>query len=522
MLAPDDLRDPASIPVDEIAFPAALPLGQSALPLHYAYRPGQHDDGVTLDISPGDAARLTPIALDWAVPGHLALKVEHYLSALPKEARRLFVPLAETVKQLAAAVAARDRLTDRREPLPEALAACIAERFPLRIDVAAWTAKPLPDHLRVRIRVIDEKQRELFAARDLDELARHLAEYQKTVASRVAQDAPAAWTRAREKWEKADQMAWTFGERLPGPVEVCIQNGLTIYAHPALKIGVTGVGLRLARDADEAAAWTRLALGRLLELELRHELAFLHKELRGLRDLGALLATYCSLNQLTEDAAGLLQRWLCAPGRVTEPTQKAFAAAFAQARHDLRTTGPKLLATLRELFSLRATLEAYPTPYPTLASDLAQLVPKTLLREIDYPRLTHLPRYLKALKLRADRWRQNPAKEAERSRALSPWIARQRTLPRSDARYWLVEEYRVSLFAQELGTAEAVSPQRLEREFAGTAPSAPGSAGFQPASVSAPAAPPKPAPVPIAIIPTTAKKAAPLKSLGALGDLFRK
>jgi ATP-dependent helicase HrpA len=512
MLAPDDLRDPASIAVDEVAFPAALPLGQSALPLTYTYRPGQHDDGVTLDISPGDAARLTPIALDWAVPGHLALKVEHYLSSLPKEARRLFVPLAETVKQLAAAVAARDRLTDRREALPDALAACIAERFPIRVDASAWAEKPLPEHLRVRIRVIDEKQRELFAARDLDELARLLADYQKTVTAKMANDAPAAWTRAREKWEKPDQMAWTFGDKLPGPVEVCIQNGLTIYAHPALKIGVSGVALRLARDADEAAAWTRPALGRLLELELRHELAFLHKELRGLRELGALIATYCPLNQLTEDAAGLMQRWLCAPGRVTEPTQKAFAAAFAQARHDLRTSGPKLVAILREVFSLRSALEVHANPYPTLANDLAQLLPKTLLREIDYPRAQHLPRYLKALKLRADRWRQNPGKEAERSRALSPWLAKQRALPRGDARYWLVEEYRVSLFAQELGTAEAVSPQRLEREFAGSG------AGAQEAVSSAPVAKPKP----IAVLPTPSKKAGPMKSFGALGDLFRK
>ena len=512
MLAPDDLRDPASIAVDEVAFPAALPLGQSALPLTYTYRPGQHDDGVTLDISPGDAARLTPIALDWAVPGHLALKVEHYLSSLPKEARRLFVPLAETVKQLAAAVAARDRLTDRREALPDALAACIAERFPIRVDASAWAEKPLPEHLRVRIRVVDEKQRELFAARDLDELARLVANYQKTVTAKMANDAPAAWTRAREKWEKPDQMAWTFGDKLPGPVEVCIQNGLTIYAHPALKIGVSGVALRLARDADEAAAWTRVALGRLLELELRHELAFLHKELRGLRELGALIATYCPLNQLTEDAAGLMQRWLCAPGRVAEPTQKAFAAAFAQARHDLRTSGPKLVATLREVFSLRSALEVFPNPYPTLATDLAQLLPKTLLREIDYPRVQHLPRYVKALKLRAERWRQNPGKEAERSRALSPWLARQRTLPRSDARYWLVEEYRVSLFAQELGTAEAASPQRLEREFAGVG------AGVQEAQ----GAPAIVKPKPIAVLPMPAKKAGPMKSFGALGDLFRK
>jgi ATP-dependent helicase HrpA len=517
MLSPEDLRDPASIPVDELAFPAALPLGQSALPLTYTYRPGQSDDGVTLDISPADAARLTPIVLDWAVPGHLALKVEHYLSALPKEARRLFVPLAETVKTLADAVAARDRLTGRRESLPDALAACITERFPLRLDASAWAAKPLPEHLRVRIRVVDEKGRELFAARDLDELARLLAEHLRTASAKVAQDAPTAWTRAREKWEKPDQMAWTFGDKLPGPVEVCIQNGLTIYAHPALKVGTGGVALRLARSAEEAAAQTRLGLGRLLELELRHELAFLHKELRGLRELGALIATYAPINQLTEDASGLFQRWLCDPARVAEPTQKAFAAALAQARHDLRTSGAKFCATLREVFSLRASLEVHPTPYPTLAADLAQLLPKTLLREIDHARLAHFPRYLKGLKLRADRWRQSPAKEAERSRALSPWLARQRALPRSDARYWLVEEYRVSLFAQELGTAEAVSSQRLEREFAAQ----PGASAPSPKGQSSSAAP-KPAPTPISVVSLPAHKGGPMKSLGALGDLFRK
>ena len=516
MLEKEDLRDPSTIAVDEQAFPAALPIGTSVLPLTYTYRPGQHDDGVTLDVSPAEAERLTPIALDWAVPGHLEQKVEHYLSSLPKEARRLFVPLAETVKQLAAAVAARDRLTDRREALPAALAACIAERFPIRVDASAWAEKPLPEHLRVRIRLVDEKGREICAARELDDVKRGLAEHQKERSAKVAQDAPSAWARAREKWEKSDQMAWTFGERLPGRVEVCTQAGVTIYAWPALKIGVSGVALRLARSEEEAAAQTRAGLGRLLELELRHELLNLHKELRGLRECGALLATYCSLNQLTEDAAGLLQRWLCSPARVAEPTQKAFAAAVTQAKHDLRTSGPKLGAILKELFAIRATLEAFPNPYPTLASDLAQLVPKTLLREIEYPRVAHVVRYLKGLKARAERWRQHPAKEAERSRALAPWLARQRALSRSDARYWLVEEYRVSLFAQELGTAEAVSPQRLEREFAG----APGLAGAPEKGTAV--APAKPAPPPLAVLPTTMGKGAPLKSLGALGDLFRK
>jgi ATP-dependent helicase HrpA len=95
---PDDLRDPETIQHDAAAFPEALPLENRALPLNYAYKPGQADDGVTLDVNVREAEALTPAALDWAVPGHLEAKVEHYLRALPKELRRGFVPLAETAR----------------------------------------------------------------------------------------------------------------------------------------------------------------------------------------------------------------------------------------------------------------------------------------------------------------------------------------------------------------------------------------------------------------------------------------
>ena len=94
MMEPDDLRDPDALEHDAAAFPAELPLANTALPLNYAYKPGQADDGVTLDVSLSEAEQLTPAALDWAVPGHLEAKVEHYLRALPKELRRAFVPLA--------------------------------------------------------------------------------------------------------------------------------------------------------------------------------------------------------------------------------------------------------------------------------------------------------------------------------------------------------------------------------------------------------------------------------------------
>ncbi|HRE08604.1 MAG TPA: DUF3418 domain-containing protein, partial [Opitutaceae bacterium] len=86
-------------------------------PLSYAYKPGQDDDGVNLDINVRDALSLGAAALDWAVPGHLAAKVEHYLRALPKEQRRAFVPLAESVKQVTAGVASLARLRDHAQTL---------------------------------------------------------------------------------------------------------------------------------------------------------------------------------------------------------------------------------------------------------------------------------------------------------------------------------------------------------------------------------------------------------------------
>src|SRR6185295_15627123 len=161
-----------------------------ALPLNYAYKPGQTDDGVTLDVTVREAEALTPAALDWAVLGHLEAKVEHYLRALPKELRRGFVPLAETAKSLAAQLASRDRLTGRRESLPEALAAQIAERFRVAIDPTVWADKPLPDHLRVRVRVLDAAGKELAASRELGEIRAALVSKSREASVAIAREDP--------------------------------------------------------------------------------------------------------------------------------------------------------------------------------------------------------------------------------------------------------------------------------------------------------------------------------------------
>ncbi len=516
MLEPDDLRDPEELPADTEAYPEAMPLQQAALPLAYAYKPGQADDGVTLDVPVRVAAELTPAALDWAVPGHLAAKVEHFLRALPKELRRDFVPLGDAARQLAKTAAQHSRLTAQRHTLPEALAILIGERLKLKLDASVFAEdRPLPDHLRVRVRVVDDEGREICASRELPEIAAGVAAHQREASATVSREDPDAWRRARARHEMAEQTEWKFGD-VPEHVHVCDQSGVAVHAFPGLKNGPGGgVLLRLFKTPEEAAESSAPALERMLEWQLTHQLACLHKDLKQLRELGALLATLGTTETLREHAYVAVSRWLLSSDRVKTLTTAAFAAAVTKAKTDLQGLVPRLVDLLRETLSLRQALLVHPTPYRGQGPDLTALMPADFLRVTPYAQLAHFPRYLRAMKLRADRWKQNQLKDVERAKQLAVFAG----VPELR---WQVEELRVSLFAQELGTAEPVSVQKLERALAELKQGGRRPPGAVSAAIGAPAVePPKPretTPLPV----TTTKPKAPLKSFGSLDALFRK
>jgi ATP-dependent helicase HrpA len=525
MLEPEDLRDPETLQHDAVAFPEALPLANSALPLAYSYKPGQADDGVTLDVNVRDAATLTVAALDWAVPGHLEAKVEHYLRALPKELRRAFVPLNENAKKFVGWVAARDRLTDRRETLTEALAAELRERFRLGVQAKIWDDKPLPDHLRVRVRVLNDNGVELCASRELAEIHAALQQRGREATVAVAKAEPEVWRRARAQWEKPPQTTWTFGD-IPPRVRVSEQAGVPVEAFPALVVENGGVALRLARTPEEALAATARGLSALLESHVRYELGWLERDLKALRELGALLATLVPLVDLQTHALGSIRTWVCDAKRVGALTTTAFGAAVDRAKADLRGLVPRYVEQLREMLTLRLALEVHATPYAGLAGDLAALLPADFVRTTPYAQLAHFPRYLKAMKQRADRWRQNPVKDTERARQLAPYVAaaaKLRDREEGGAFRWWVEEFRVSLFAQELGTAEPVSAVKLDRWLASF-----GKVGSVETKSEAPPKPvavktPAPAPVaPLATVKMPDKKSGPLKNFGALDKFIQR
>jgi ATP-dependent helicase HrpA len=438
MMVETDLFDPSEAQVDEASFPASVPLQNTAIPLQYAFRPGKEDDGVTLDVGFAEAQKLSPAALDWAVPGHLAEKVEHYLRSLPKELRRTFVPLAENAAKLAVILSSRNRLTAGRETVAEALAAELRERHRMGLSASIWEAKPLPDHLRVRVRVLDPKGAEMVTSRDWAEIA-------------------AAVSAAAAK-EKA---------------------------------------------GAEAAKQQQATVG--LEAELKYEFAWLERDLRKIRDLGPLTATLAPTEALQADAHHMLRNWALARERVESPeSADAIKSAADTTKVALRKTIPRFLDVLREVLDLRSQLLVVKDPYPGLRDEVEDLIGTHFLRDTPLERFWHFPRYLQAMKARAERWKKNPSKDAERANAIAPYSKAPLAVR------WLVEEFRVSLFAQELGTSEPISTVKLDSAIAALR-------GRDESKVLGKA---DKAPPAVIRLDAPETKSKPLKSLNALDKIF--
>src|SRR6185369_6704040 len=232
---------------------------------------------------------------------------------------------------------------------------------------------------------------------------------------------PDAWRRARAKWETPAHASWSFGE-FPERVLVTETAGVPVFAFPGLQALKDGVALQLFKTPEEAAKATRLGLAALFEKQLSHDLGWLERDLRAVRMLGPLASTLAPLDDLQADAFHSIRRWLC-ERRVEPLTSAAFIAVLDRAKADIRGLVPRFCDLLKEILTARQELLVHPKPYAGLDADLAGLIPPEFLRATPYVQLAHLPRYLKAMKLRADRWRQNPAKDAERAGQLAPYVA---------------------------------------------------------------------------------------------------
>jgi len=265
------------------------------------------------------------------------------------------------------------------------------------------------------------------------------------------------------------------------------------------------VNLRLFRSVEERQAASLAGVRRLVELAIHKDFAWLEKDLRALSKLQALHAPLGTVDELREAALENLKRHVLPAGPLPTLTEASFRSAVAGARGRLAGLAQKLLDQLGVILQIRQQVAqrigavSAPATKPKSLSDFSQLgqltakpklptagpltnelvalLPARFLETIPFDRLPHLPRYLKALLLRVERATQNPAKDKERAALVAPYVTALCQLaakpPHSaearaarEAFRWLIEEFKVSVFAQELGTAVPVSPKRLDEALA--------------------------------------------------------
>jgi ATP-dependent helicase HrpA len=457
-------RDPGDLAA--LGYSDELELAGQRLPLRYVFEPGHEADGITVTVPRSLLGAISQVELEWLVPAWLRDKVVAHLRALPKPERRTLVPLPDTARDALAAMAA----TARRQSLAIALSEALREVRRVDIGAGAFDERALPAHLRMRVAVVDADGRVLGAGRELVALQRELG----AAPGAGAVEAPG-------RWQRTGLTRWDVGD-LPSTVVVAQRpQALTLY--PAL-VDVDGrVDLRLEPPGPAAVAVHRAGVRRLLLKALPQQVALIRD--RTLADRALLLAYHG-----VGDNAALVDDLLLAAAEQAfelDPPARTgtdFAALLKRGRARLVPEADALRALLGEILplqrSLRRALDAaakkdsHASVRADVAAQLAGLVGPRMLTDTPREWRRHLPRYLRAAEQhwekRGQRTEPKLAAEARTAAArLEHWRSTQpHGAPWPDAviEYrWLLEEFRVSLFAQQLGTVRPVSSKRLEQAW---------------------------------------------------------
>jgi len=459
------MRDQAGDAPGEL-YPDSIRIGVQDLPLSYQFKPGDVVDGVTIVVPLERLNTLGDGQLQWLVPGLLRDKIIALIKNLPKPQRRVLTPVPQF------ADAALERLRDEsNNPLLPALAKALKAMSGIEIEASAFDESQLPDYLRFRIEVIDDKQQCIAVGRDLSELKRQFGQQAKHE----------FMERLGSEHQRDNEQSWVFGD-LPQSMLTEDGAGQSTKAWPAVVDQDNAVGLRMFDTAEEAALEHHHGVLRLLSLQLAGKLRDLRKH-HGLSASGLLAWSAVGSADLLVD--GLLESSLALvagsrPARVRNET--AFMGLLESVRAELgllfRTQSGHINKTLKIWSELSNSLDdryykRRPDVYNDMRSQLDDMLYDGFLRELSPPRLEHYPRYLEAMRIRLQSVEKDPHRDAARMQEINPfWQQYLRLLEQGrdyddnvDEYRWLMEEFRVSLFAQQLGTRAKVSAQRLRKAW---------------------------------------------------------
>jgi ATP-dependent helicase HrpA len=496
-LTRDELMRHEAAGITTDAFPKTIRLGGVDCAAAYLHEPGDARDGLTVAVPLFVLNQVSEERCEWLVPGMLKDKVQALLKSLPQRPRSRFVPLPESAVRLSQRLLEADLWTVGS--LTDALLKLVRDHTSLDVKRADFKLDMLPAHLFMNFRVVDEHGRQLGMGRNLGALKSELGAQargafqalagMKGLASppppsgasaRPAASSPEVPTRAIDARAAGERYtAWTFGE-LPELME--IRKGATsLVGFPALIDLGEAVTIEVFDEPEVAAAKHRAGLRRLFALQIRDALKYLEKNIPELQKMAVAYMPLGTLEELRDQVieVALDRAFLQAP---LPEDADAFKRRVEEGRGRLTLIANEVArlaaailvdyaAAVRKIRDTKVQADAT----SDAQQQLQRLVPKRFLASTPWTQLQHFPRYLKAVTLRLEKLRADPARDAAKLAELKPQEQRYWRLvaerkgavdERMQEFRWLLEELRVSFFAQELRTPQPVSVKRLDKLWA--------------------------------------------------------
>ncbi|AZS47934.1 ATP-dependent RNA helicase HrpA [Microbacterium oxydans] len=489
---------------DQREFPTRWTQGDQVLGLAYRFEPGADDDGVSVVVPLPLLAQIEDRGFDWQVPGLRAELVTGLLRALPKAIRRHVVPAADWAEKFGAELVEEGPESHGGLPprtLKEALARRIQPLANQLVSAADFDDERVPPHLRMNFRAVDERGRIVGSGRDLRALQSQLSDRARSsVARSIAAPARAGTPRAGRgaerggvervaatPLEQTGLTAWTFGD-LPEVLDTRVAGGV-VRGYPAIVDQGKTVSVRVESTPDAAAAATRDGMLRLVLLGVPSPSSYVQEHLTSQEKLALAASPYPSAAALIEDCRAAVARKVI-EGLVPDGIVRN-EADFARVRDAVSSV---LVDELFACVSLVARILtksrdvergiksqnslALLGPLNDIRTQLSGLLHPGFVSAAGADRLTQFPRYLEGMLDRLKTLSSEPGKDRARmteyERMAKAFEDAGGTIPLpADATpalvevRWLLEEYRVSVFAQRLGTAQPVSPQRIMKALSG-------------------------------------------------------
>ena len=465
-LSRDDLMQHTAAHITEEQFPKFWQTADGKFKLSYRFEPHHPLDGVTMTVPLTVLNRLHAPSLEWLVPGMLREKIQLLIKALPKQIRRICVPVPDFITKFL------ESNPDRQAAIIPQLAHFIAKsagdmRILEQIDQDAWAGQELPEHCYLNLRIIDDGGQELAGGRKLHELQQQLG-----------QAAAVTFRDNTQEFERDNVTTWDIGT-LPESIKFA-RGKQQLTGYLGLQKEKDGrIALRLFDTIEAAEQAHRLGVIELMKLQLKEQVKDLNKGIQGFTQ-AAMLLKHINADTLRDD----LTQAVCDRAFIGEDelprNEKAFKEQIKRARSRLPAVKEALSRYLQETAAAYAELNSKLGKHPL--THLLRLRLQTLLApgfasHTPWAQWPRLPIYLKAMTLRLEKYSGNPARDAAREADIQEleqmWQEKtdsliKQGLPISDGLAgfkWMIEELRVSLFAQELKTPYPVSVKRLLKEW---------------------------------------------------------